>query len=276
MCDVARDELVALYFGLGFRQSEICFALIQTHGIMISERHLRRVLRRLHLYRRKHTSQLLDVALFIANELENSGKYHGYRWMHRICLNAGFVVSQQHVATILQILDYDGVESRRHGRLRRRHYFSAGPNHIWHVDSYDKIKRYGIHINGCIDGFSRKILWMKAGCSSTSSSIAGYFVNAVRDHGGYPTIIRGDKGSENMLMSYLMEFLTNNSNSFIFGRSVHNTRIESLWCQLRKQHPQTWIDTFAELEQNGLFTGSLTDVQLIQFVFVPIVQVLIN
>ena len=30
------------------------------------------------------------------------------------------------------------------------------------IDSYDKLKPYGIGINGCIDGFSRHIMWMEA------------------------------------------------------------------------------------------------------------------
>ncbi len=31
-----------------------------------------------------------------------------------------------------------------------------------HVDSFDKLKPYGIAINGCTDGFSRHIMWMEA------------------------------------------------------------------------------------------------------------------
>ena len=27
-----------------------------------------------------------------------------------------------------------------------------GPNYLWHMDSYDKLKPYGISIHGCIDG----------------------------------------------------------------------------------------------------------------------------
>ena len=27
-----------------------------------------------------------------------------------------------------------------------------GPNYLWHVDGYDKLKPYGFCIHGCIDG----------------------------------------------------------------------------------------------------------------------------
>lgn len=40
-------------------------------------------------------------------------------------------------------------------------YNSSGPSHQWHMDGYDKLKPYGIAIHGCIDAFSRRILWLK-------------------------------------------------------------------------------------------------------------------
>ena len=31
-------------------------------------------------------------------------------------------------------------------------FISKGPNFIWHVDRYDKLKTFGFNIHGCIDG----------------------------------------------------------------------------------------------------------------------------
>lgn len=45
--------------------------------------------------------------------------------------------------------------------VRRRYYFK-GPNYVWHMNSYDKLKFYGIAIGGCIDDFSRKIVLLHA------------------------------------------------------------------------------------------------------------------
>ena len=39
-------------------------------------------------------------------------------------------------------------------------YTFRGPNFMWHVDGYDKLKLFGFPIHGCIDGYSRKILWL--------------------------------------------------------------------------------------------------------------------
>ena len=31
--------------------------------------------------------------------------------------------------------------------------FAKGPNDVWHLDGYDKLKPYGFSIHGCIDGY---------------------------------------------------------------------------------------------------------------------------
>ena len=97
--------------------------------------------------------------------------------MHQKCIQAGLVVRRETVRQLLSILD-DGVDLRRHGRIVRRRYLSylsKGSNFVWHMDSYDKLKTNGISINGCIDGFSRKIIWLEAYYTSSDPLVvAGY------------------------------------------------------------------------------------------------------
>ena len=57
-------------------------------------------------------------------------------------------VSHEVVRLILQQLDPVGVVARQHHRMRRRTYYSQGPNDVWHVDGYDKLRPYGILISG--------------------------------------------------------------------------------------------------------------------------------
>ena len=68
-----RDELIHTYFKLGLHYKEIMFCLAQRHGIVVSLRHLKRILKRLRLYRRKHRTGVLEVALFIEGELGHAG-----------------------------------------------------------------------------------------------------------------------------------------------------------------------------------------------------------
>ena len=66
----------------GLSQGDIARTLTTNHGIIISERHLRRVLKSLHLERRKDYTDIGEVASFIQKMLNTSGQQHGYRWCH--------------------------------------------------------------------------------------------------------------------------------------------------------------------------------------------------
>ena len=92
----------------------------------------------------------------------------------------------------------------------RRRYFSAGPNFIWHCDGYDKLKPYGFAIHGCIDGFSRKILWLK--CMTTNNDpkvVLHLFLKAVQNFHGSPKLLRTDCGTENVLIAAAQATLVN-------------------------------------------------------------------
>ena len=34
---------------------------------------------------------------------------------------------------------------------------------MWHVDGNDKLIGFGFYIHGCVDGYSRKVIWLKVG-----------------------------------------------------------------------------------------------------------------
>ena len=70
---------VKFYFSLGFNHSEILECLARMNGVVLSLRSLRRILASAQLFRRKNHSDILDVALFITEQVEKSGQLHGYR-----------------------------------------------------------------------------------------------------------------------------------------------------------------------------------------------------
>ena len=134
----------------------------------------------------------------------------------------------------MKILDPEGIAARKRHRLRRRQYKSKGPNFVWHIDSYDKLKPYGIAINGCIDGFSRNIVWLEASTTNSDPKVvAYYYIQAVKRKAGCPRRIRSDMGTENTYIEQMQIFLRWNHQdemtepkSFLYGKSTHNQRIE--------------------------------------------------
>ncbi|XP_052257820.1 uncharacterized protein LOC127862645 isoform X2 [Dreissena polymorpha] len=160
----------------------------------------------------------------------------------------GFKVSRAITREVVHILDSEGVKRRARRRLRRRQYISKGPNYVWHADGYDKLTPYGICIHGCIDGFSRKILWLEANITNKRPEvIATYFINAVLIE-GYPVKLRTDPGTENVIISRIQKELSPNEKAYVCGSSTSNQRIERWWGYLRQSRADFWIDHFKSLE----------------------------
>jgi len=77
----------------------------------MSERTVKRSAKRQNLFRRKRKCDLKDAALFIQENIANSGQLHGYRWMYSNCMKAGYNVTQESARLLLKI--FDGVERRK-------------------------------------------------------------------------------------------------------------------------------------------------------------------
>ena len=274
------EEIVSLYFRLGLSNKEILHFLAHQHHTVISLRTLKRIMKRSNLFRRKNFTDIVDVALFLVDELENSGKLLGYKLMHLKCRQEGLVVTQDTVRMLLHVLDPAGIALRRRHRLQRREYLNCGPNFLWHMDSYDKLKPYGLCINGAIDGFSRYIVWLEVYYTSSDPKVvAGYFIQEVQKRKGCPARIRADKGTENSHVRDMQILMRQNNNdqyantSFLIGSSNHNQRIEQWWGILRRMNAQHWMDLFSMLKDIGSYSGDFLDKSLIQFCFTDIIQV---
>lgn len=228
------DELIKDYFKLGYTHVEIAATLSHLFNINLSVRQLQRELQRLELYRHKNQTDVGQVRRFIEKQLQESGELHGYRWMHLKVLQSGVIARRKTVREMLLELDPDGVNLRKRRRLVRRRYSGRGPNFVWHFDAMDKLKPYGIGISGCIDGFSRKIIWLEANSTTNDPEyIGGFFLNAVERLGGCPTLIRSDNGTENGHVGAFQMFLRHHDDAFagnksyLIGRSTANQRIEA-------------------------------------------------
>ena len=142
------------------------------------------------------------------------------------------------VLQMMREIDSEGVRQRKAHRHVRHRYYAHGPNYVWHVDGYDKLKPYGFCFNGAIiDGYSRRILWLEVSNSNNSSGvIAKYYLDALTNLGVCPRPLRCDRRTDNAKLSVLQPFFRYNDTdnfsgmkSFMYGNSVSNQRIESWW-----------------------------------------------
>ena len=245
-------------------------------------RQLKRILPRRGLKRRHNSSEVRTVLTAIEQELRGSGSDVGYRCVwQRLVTDHGLVVCKETVRHALRIIDPDGVDRRLRHRLQRRQYKGRGPNFIWHIDGYDKLKPFGFSIHGCIDGYSRRIMWLEVGTSNNDPTVvARYFANCITEVGGTARIVRADCGTENSHVAGIQRFLRNHSDdsfgaekNFMYGRSVSNQRIEAWWSQLRRGCTNWWIEHFKELQESGRYCDSnVVHVECLRFCYMDVLR----
>ena len=257
-----RNYLIKEYFRLGFNYTKILSFLALYHGVRLSLRHLKRILVSQGLRRKKIQSRIERVVDAIDQELQSSGSCIGYRQMlQRLLKDHGLVIDRETVRRLVKGLDPKGVELRSRKRFKRRKYVAAGPNIIWHLDGYDKLKPFGFCIHGAIDEYGRRILWLEVGPSNNDPMITvQYFIDC-----GCPRMVRGDCGTENIHIAAVQRFLRRNcqdrlagAKSFMYGKSVANQRIETWWSFLRKSNTDSRMSFFKIYQKPGILKTAMS------------------
>ena len=140
-----------------------------------------------------------------------------------ISLKHGVNISKEHVRKALVDIDPEGVSMRKKKTIKRRTYETNGPFDVFHIDGNDKLKRFGFAIHGCIDGFSRKLIWLFV---STTNNIllvdANFYLKAITNLGRAPNTLRMDLGTENIYCKELQAFFTKSSNKCLYAASNRN------------------------------------------------------
>ena len=281
--DASRDDLISYYVQCGYTWKEILGFLILFHNIVISRRTLQRIKKRLNICRYGNRTPPRVVIEQLLNLRARGYDNIGYRAMWKtLNIYCRLSVTQKTVRRLLSILDRDGVLRRSRRRLQRRLYRSPGPNFCFHIDGYDKLKPYGISIHGCIDGFSRKILWLSACSSNKNPKIVAHYLymEYLKKSKRVPLKVRTDAGTENVLIHRIQMTLRHfhgdgmaDQNSVSVGRSTANQRIEMIWSFLMRHFTTFWRRFFLDMIDDRLFNNTdPVEIECLRFCFLPLIQ----
>lgn len=102
----------------------------------------------------------------------------------------------QYVAKVIGWLRWGAVIHRRVYRVR-------GANSLWHHDGNEKLKPWGFYVHGCVDGYSRLIIYLICCNNKQAATVESIFMKAVQEF-GWPSRVRGDWGTENNRVEWRM------------------------------------------------------------------------
>jgi hypothetical protein len=294
------------FFNFGFSDLSILRDL-QREGYSETNRWMIRRIRYCYGMKRRHRipeerEETLNRAIeFLHQDLQQStailgfGKGLLYQYVRQ---QAQLAVSQRRLYDYYRSVFPEEVAGRRDGNFKQRGDFKVpGPNFLWSLDGYEKLKRFGFQIYGCIDAYSRCIIWFFIGRSATTSiSTLKQYLQAVQRLQMRPFFTRSDHGVETPLwaaaqaalakagpkklkytdengISHYYEQGDRLDSCHLYGPSTRNVKIESWWRQLRGGATDRWITFFNELAGYAIFRdNNLADQIAMYAIYGPIIR----
>nr|XP_018915509.1 PREDICTED: uncharacterized protein LOC109042973 [Bemisia tabaci]XP_018915510.1 PREDICTED: uncharacterized protein LOC109042973 [Bemisia tabaci]XP_018915512.1 PREDICTED: uncharacterized protein LOC109042973 [Bemisia tabaci] len=240
----------------------------------ISRDTLRNAQKRNHIEDPRSYQDVSDNELLtVIAEIKREHPSAGYRYVWSALKSRGIFVPRRRLMAPIRTIDPIGVLNRRRQRLRRRQYKVKAANYLWHMDGNEKLVNWNMYIHGCVDGLSRKIIYLELSLTKLAEVVLEFFTRGVAEN-GLPMRVRGDHGTENArVIDFMNDRRSTIDTPFILGKSVHNTRIERMWGEVNRIVSYKFRTIFHYLEDCEVLSQlSLLDLFIIWYVYFPRIQ----
>ena len=158
-----------------------------------------------------------EVKEAVTREMEGPGRLFGYRVMQKKLRQVHDLrVPRDLVHTVMYNVDPVALEERApcfKKKKKKHHFTTQGTNCIHSLGGHDKLMGFQnnifpIAVYGCIDTFSRKLLWVKVWMTNNDPNVIGWFyLEHLFNTRMMAGIIWVDKGTETGVMATIRAYL---------------------------------------------------------------------
>ena len=216
-----------------------------------------------------------ELDKIISSYVTNHGTATGQNYVGGHLRSLGLKIQRRRVRESIARVDPQNTALRRGVLVSRRTYHVPWPNSLWHLDGHHSLIRWKIVIHGCIDGFSRRIIFLRSNSNNLAETVLELFLAAVQSDGNlWPSRIRVDKGVENVLVcDAMVQARGDGRGSFIAGPSTHNQRIERLWRDVFRCVAHLYYYVFYAMEYSGVLdVTNATHLFTLHLIFIPLIN----
>lgn len=96
----------------------------------------------------------------------------------RLRTEFGLITTKVDIQRAIKELDPDGSRKRAKAAAKiRRPYRVRGPRDLYHLDAHEKVaKLHGMWVHGCVDGYSRKLIYLRAANNKRAETVQKIFL----------------------------------------------------------------------------------------------------
>ena len=202
----------------------------------------------------------------------NHGCTLGQGYVGGYLRSIGLRVQRRRIRESMARIDPHNTALRWGIAISRRKYQVPWPNSLWHLDGHHALIRWKMVIHGCVDGYSRRIMFLRCSANNLAETVLELFLDAVRMDGNlWPSRIRVDNGVENVLVcDAMIQARGEGRGSFIAGPSTHNQRIEPLWRDVFRCVCHLYYYIFYAMESTGILdTDNPIHLFTLHLIFIP-------
>ena len=142
-----------------------------------------------------------ELDRIIQQYVANHGTTTGQVYINGYLKSQGLLIQRRRIRESMARVDPQNTVLRWGITVSRRVYSVPWPNSLWHLDGHHSLIRWKLVVHGCIDGFSRRILYLMCSSNNLAETVLQLFLDAIsKDGERWPSRIRVDKGVENVLV----------------------------------------------------------------------------